>query len=244
MGTSGVGARLDRRLLAKIARAKGKSEKYVREQISKRAARLGITSEAAQIIVGRELSIGTGQALRRLAPHTQEQVRSAQPEPVQAIRGKQGSRSHVKKVRVEPELAAVEMLKDPELKSRCGDLLRARKHFDRAFREATTVLDDRIKRKSGIRQMNPVSLVGKALNPDPSKSILVVSDEGAEQEGVHSICKGLMLAFRDRSHHELNDRLTRNDAIKFCGFIDTVLALVDRARVQVSDKAAAASGTA
>lgn len=138
-----------------------------------------------------------------------------------------------------PEIAAIGMLRDQELRSRVTDLLRASKHFDRAFREATTVLDSRIKRRSGIKKMNPVPLVGKALSPNPDDAILVVSDERPEQEGIHSICKGLMLAFRDPTHHELNDKLTRNDAIKFCGFIDTVLALVDGATVRPSPPATA-----
>ncbi len=226
-------ARLDGPLLEKIARRRRKSEQYIREQISKKAARLGITSEAAQIIMGRELGIGTTRALRRLPPHIQEQVREAGP-----VGGKGGERpgrcktAAAKASKTSPEVAAIETLNDPELKSRCRDLLRARKHFDRVFREATTVLDDRIKKKSGIKRMNPVALVGKALNPDPRRSILVVSDDAAEQEGIHSICKGLMLAFRDKAHHELNDKLTRNDAIKFCGFIDMILGLLERARIR------------
>jgi hypothetical protein len=229
-------ARLDARLLENIARARRKPEKYVREQISKSAARLGITSEAAQIVMAREFGLGTAQALRKLPPHAQDQVHrvpNALAGPRSVAQKPEVSRG--KAVKTLPEIAAIEMLRDQELKSRCADLLKARRHFDRVFREATTVLDDRIKKKSGIKRMNPVALVGKALNPDPQKSVLVVSDEAAEQEGVHSICKGLMLAFRDKTHHELNDKLTRNDAIKFCGFVDTVLAIMDGARVRTPD---------
>jgi uncharacterized protein (TIGR02391 family) len=221
--------RLDGRLLQKIAEARGKSQKYVREQISKTAARLGITSQAAQIIIARELGISTALAVRKLAPHVQDQVRSAKV----STAGLQQERPLQKSI-VKPPKAptGVEILSDPELKSRCADLLKAKKHFDRVFREATTVLDHRIKEKSGIAKMNPVALVGKALNPNPAKSILVVSEDSAVQEGMHSICKGLMLAFRDKAHHELNDKLTRNDAIKFCGFIDTVLTLIEGAQLR------------
>jgi hypothetical protein len=100
------------------------------------------------------------------------------------------------------------------------------------FREATTVLDDRIKKKSRLKRMSPVALVGKAINPQPDRSVLIVSEEPAEQEGIHSICKGLMLAFRDPAHHQLDDQLTRADAIKFCGFVDTVLGIVNAAQVR------------
>jgi hypothetical protein len=226
-------SRLDDHLLRKIAESRNKSDQYIREQISKRAARLGITSEAAQILIARELGLGTARALRKLPPHAQEQLRRV-PEPLlkpqttarQRTPGRAGARFP------KPELAAIDMLTDEALKSRCADLLKARRHFDRVFREATTVLDDRIKKKSGIKRMSPVALIGKALNPNPNKSVLIVSDEAAVQEGIHSICKGLMLAFRDPAHHELNDQLTRSDAIKLCGFVDTILALIGAARVR------------
>lgn len=187
--------------------------------------------------MGRELGIGTGQAFGKLQPHEQQQVQQAEtPDAADAPRRKtRGTPGRARKPqKLSPEIAAIGMLYDEQLKSRVADLLRANKHFDRAFREATTVLDSRIKKKSGIKKMNPVQLVGKALSPNPDEAILVVSDERSQQEGIHSICKGLMLAFRDPTHHELNDKLTRNDAIKFCGFIDTVLALVDGATVQQS----------
>jgi len=46
--------------------------------------------------------------------------------------------------------------------------------------------------------MNPENLVGKAINPDPAKAVIEVSSERAAQEGIYSICKGVMLAFRIR----------------------------------------------
>ena len=227
--------KLDAALLKKIAKARSKTEQYIREQISRKAAKLGVTSSAAQVIMGRELEIGTGQAFARLQPHEQQQVRQAEvpkTDDVQQHRRPGKLIGTKKKQKLSPEIAAIGMLHDDQLRSRVADLLKANKHFDRAFREATTVLDSRIKKKSGIKKMNPLPLIGKALNPNPDEAILVVSEERPEQEGIHSICKGLMLAFRDPTHHELNDKLTRNDAIKFCGFIDTVLALVDGATVR------------
>jgi len=125
------------------------------------------------------------------------------------------------------------MLRDRQLRERCKDLLLANKHFDRAFREATTVLDDRLKKKPGVKNLNPVNLVSKVLNPDPQKAIIEVSDENDEQERFHGICKGVMLAFRNKSHHELSDKFTREDALKFCGFVDAILTLVEQANLHL-----------
>lgn len=99
------------------------------------------------------------------------------------------------------------------------------------FREATTVLDNRLKTKTGIKNMNPESLVGKAVSPDPTKAIIEVSAEKAEQEGFHSLCKGIMLAFRNPAHHSLSEKFTREDALKFCGFIDAVLGVIEQSTI-------------
>ncbi len=77
--------------------------------------------------------------------------------------------------------------------------------------------------------MNPGDVVGKVLNPDPQKAVLKVSDERSEQEGMFSVCKGLTLAFRGPAHHTLSDDFTRADALKFCGFVDTLLAILETA---------------
>jgi uncharacterized protein (TIGR02391 family) len=113
-------------------------------------------------------------------------------------------------------------------------LLKARKHYDRAIREATTVLDDRLKKLTGIRGMMPQDLIGKALNPDPAKAAIVVSSDRAEQEGFFSICKGLGLSFRNPTHHNLSNKFSQQDAMKFCGFIDAILALLNQATVRSS----------
>jgi uncharacterized protein (TIGR02391 family) len=229
--------RLNEALLKKMVAKTGKAKKYLRERISRKASRQGISSISAQLIWAKELGIGIANALHNLSPELREEVRSVGLGSPSAAPSSTsyGKRSGTRRRKAEPITAATidALLQDAQLRTRCRDLLRARKHFDRVFREATTVLDDRLKKKTGITNMNPENLVGKALNPDPSKAILEASADKAEQEGLHSICKGIMLAFRNKAHHSLSDRFTREDALKFCGFVDTVLGVIEQAKIHV-----------
>jgi uncharacterized protein (TIGR02391 family) len=133
--------------------------------------------------------------------------------------------------RARPNIAATVdfILEDLELRGRCRDILLAKKHYDRVVREATTVLDDRLKTLSGISHMNPGDLVGKALNPDPNKAVFVVSNKKEEQQGFFNICSGVMLAFRNKAHHSLSDAFTQADVLKFCGIVDAILAVIGKA---------------
>ena len=227
---------LDVGIIKKIAKHIDKPEKYIREQISKRATRFSIASPAAQILWAKELGISTAVALRKLPTHIQDQVQSALPTTFAPNIGersfKNKSKASSNKRPLDPISNAVDyLLSDRELKSRCTDLLRKRKHLDRAFREATTVLENRIKKLANIKDKNPEQLVNCALNPDPAKAVLVVSPKASEQTGFHSICKGIVLAFRHRAHHEIDDNTTREDALKFCAFIDVILGILAKAKV-------------
>lgn len=232
----GMRTRLDHQLLEKIAERIDKPPQYVREQISKRASRRSIASEAAQVLWAKELGIGTASALRKLPPHMQEQVRDALPTVfAERVRVRRPAKAKAGKVRTGSPLSlAVDyLITDEELKSRCKDLLTRRRHFDRVVREATTVLETRIKKLSGLKQrMQPEALINTVLNPEPSKAILVVSSDKGEQAGVHSICRGVILAFRNPAHHEIDDKVSREDALRFCGFIDVLLRIVGQATVR------------
>jgi hypothetical protein len=226
--------RLNPELLAKMAKRSGHPVKYLREQISRKASQQSISSTAAQLIWAKQLGIGIANALSKVSPEIRAEVRSAGAAPNTAPPG----RSRVplpKTTKPEPITAGTikTLLQDQQLHERCSDLLRAKKHFDRVFREATTVLDDRLKTKTGIRNMNPENLVSKVVNPDPAKAVIEVSGDRSEQEGVHSICKGIMLAFRNKSHHSLSDKFTREDALKFCGFVDSILGVIEQGTVRL-----------
>jgi hypothetical protein len=144
--------RLDQTILKKMGKATKKDLQYVREQISRRASRSGISSEAAQIIWASQLGIGSGRFLRSLQPHLQEQVRQGFPEnrlsrPIRS-ESKRGAPRRIP----DPLRGAVDLLlRDPDLRKRCGDLLKGRRPYDRVVREATTILDSRLKKLGHIR---------------------------------------------------------------------------------------------
>ncbi len=227
-------SRLDQKLLKKLAQRLGKTEKYLREQVSKKAGKLGISSEAFLILWAKKEGIGTAVYQRKLPPNIQSEVRDTLPsifttrQPRLKTSISQKGKSQRKRSQI--SLAVEYLIQDKELFDRCDDLIRAKKKFDRVFREATTVLEDRIKKLSGIKNLVGVNLVGKVLNPDPAKAVLKVSNRKIEQRGFHSIYNGLMLAFRDTTHHELSERFTRQDALRFCGFVDSLLAILGRAQ--------------
>lgn len=232
-----AGIHINPSLLKKISYKIGKPEKYVREQISKRATRFSISSPAAQVLWAKELGIGTGVVLRSLPPHVQDQVQSGLPTTFLSQKVERPLKNKSKNGKsskpIDPISFAVDyLLTDTELKSRCTDLLKKKQYLDRVFREATTVLENRIKRLANMKGRNPEQLVNISLNPDPAKAVLVVSNEPSEQTGFHSLCKGIILTFRHRAHHELDDNATREDALKFCAFVDVVLGILGKAQIR------------
>jgi hypothetical protein len=121
---------------------------------------------------------------------------------------------------------------DEELKSRCSDILSSPGNFDRVINQATLVLEDRIRTKSKNKDgLVGVQLVNKVLNTDLSKSILKVSENADEHEGICHICRGIMLSFRNLTHHFVTDKFSREDALKLVAFIDNLLQMVDNSKV-------------
>ncbi len=225
--------RLDPKLLEKLAKKIGKPVKYTREQNSKRATRTGVSSEAYFLHWLKEEKIGFQTYKRSLPTDVQNEARVLS---VSSRTAPTTQDNHV--VRSETITASsryidlLEIVQDDELRDRCADLIKRPRNHDRVFREATTLLEHRIKTLSGITQrMNPQALIGKVIAPNPTLAILVVSSEPSEQEGFFKICSGIEAAFRNRTHHEVSNRLTRNDAIKFCGFVDSLLLILANAEV-------------
>lgn len=221
--------KLDPDLLTKIASKTGKPKQYLREQISRRASRGTVSSLAAQILWAKEMGIGTALALNRADPSIRDEVRESRPTTTVRVRQSRSIIGNTHRHKRPTVAAAIDfVLEDAELRGRCRDLLLAKKHYDRVVREATTVLDDRLKTRTGIAHMNPAALVGKVLSPDPAKAVIVVSADKDEQQGFFNICSGVMLAFRNKAHHSLSNTFAQTDALKFCAFIDALLAVIGK----------------
>jgi uncharacterized protein (TIGR02391 family) len=226
--------RLNQEILRKIAEKSGSETQRVRERVSRLASKLGIRSEAALLVEARRHRIGIARALGQLDPVAQAQVRDA----VQA--GKPGARKESREPTQQTRrgtnavAAAVDvLLTDEELRSRCRDLLLRGRHLDRAVREAATVVEDRLRQRSGLgkdEERTRRGLIGRVLNPEPNKAIIVVSQEPDEQRGVFELCAGLVAGFGNKAHHTLSE-VDLGEALAMCGLANVLLRLVEKGQV-------------
>jgi uncharacterized protein (TIGR02391 family) len=124
-----------------------------------------------------------------------------------------------------------ESLRDKQLRDRCVDLLIADDNFDRAVSEATRVLEDRIRNKSGlVGSLSGAALVNAAIKQEKDKSVLILSDDEGEQRGFADIMRGFMAAHRNRAHHFIYN-MSRTDAANICAYIDVLLEIIDKSKV-------------
>lgn len=123
-------------------------------------------------------------------------------------------------------------IEDTELQKRCGDiLLEASGAFDRVINQATQILEDRIKKKSGLENTTLIgnSLVSKAIHSKLENTILKFSDDPNVQEQYAALFKGIIGVYRNPTHHGLDYECSREDALKFCAYIDSLLKEVEKA---------------
>jgi len=231
--------RLDRKLLDKIATKLGKDRYAINVKVSKKASKYGISSEAALILLAKELNIGTAHYQRKLDPTIQVEVRETLPilftkekeKSVQSVSSTGSQNKGRGKDRGVLKHAIEYLLNDQELLERCGDLLRAQRNFDRAISQATLVLEARIRAKSQPpRRLVGENLVNYAFNENLSRTVLKVSDDPQDQRGFTQILRGMVPAFRNKTHHHVTDSFTREDALRVCGFIDVLLRVVDNSK--------------
>jgi uncharacterized protein (TIGR02391 family) len=120
-------------------------------------------------------------------------------------------------------------IKDEELLGRCSDILNSQNNFDIVINQATLVLEDRIRKRANLDSSSyGTNLINAAINPDLSKTILKISDDKEVHEGTAHICRGIMQAFRNPTHHRISS-YSKEEALKVCAFIDNILQLLDDA---------------
>lgn len=203
----------------------------------------GLTTEEALFVLANRYNVRTSREFEKLSPGSQQRISdriskngannlaATTAKATSPVRANHTGRTETLSASSR-YIDLLEIIQDDELKDRCADLIKRPRNHDRVFREATTVLEHRVRSLSGITQrLNPQALIGKAIAPDPNRAILIVSSDPSEQEGFYKICAGIEAAFRNRTHHEVSNKLTRNDAIKFCGFIDSLLLVLVNAEV-------------
>ncbi|MBO5477374.1 MAG: hypothetical protein J6A15_06470 [Clostridia bacterium] len=122
-------------------------------------------------------------------------------------------------------------IEDTQLQKRCGDiLLEASGAFDRVINQATQVLEDRIKKKAGLEKTNLIGLplVSKAIHSKLEHTILKFNENPDIQEHYASLFKGIIGVYRNSTHHGLEYECSREEALKFCSYIDLLLKEVDK----------------
>ncbi len=133
------------------------------------------------------------------------------------------------------ELAPVLVIKDDELRSRCSDLLKAPGNYDRVIREATTVLENRLRNKPPHELLarlipNAADQIGDNLVNNllsPNNPVLVISSEKQKQLAFYRIMLGVVSYLRNPYHHSIDPYTEWSWAWSTVGFIDRLLSDIE-----------------
>ena len=230
---------LDQKLLSKIANKLGKKDiGSIRNKVSKRAAKLGVSSEVALILIAKEHNIGTSIYQRKLETAKQAELQSALPSLISKEISQAKNSKHPTRIRTGNSAISKKaslkvtieyLLKDQELLGRCQDILMAPANFDRPINQATLVLEDRIRKKAQLqKKLVGQNLVTNAFKEELPKTVLrVKSNDDEDQRGFTQILRGVVAAFRNKTHHHIVNSFSREEAMRVCGFIDVLLRVVD-----------------
>lgn len=122
------------------------------------------------------------------------------------------------------------IIKDDELRTRTSDLLSAPGHYDRVLREATTILEDRIRRKVPFEDLAKLipnaadqtgdALVNKLLSPNEPA---IVYGDRLKQNQVFRMLGGVLAYLRNPSHHGIDDDTAWSWAWSVVGLVDQLL---------------------
>jgi Protein of unknown function (Hypoth_ymh) len=228
---------LDRKLMEKVAKKAGKKDiTSVNGMVSRMANQQGISPEAALVVLAKKYGIGAATYQSRLNADKQSQIRGVLPTlftPRSRDNFKNAADTRTTRASLNPRAAlksAIEyLIQDQELRERCQNDLMARKHFDKPINQATLVLEERIRGKvQDAQRLVGETLVSYAFNEDLSKTRLqVATNNPDDQRGFTQILRGFVPAFRNKTHHFITKNLSREEAMRVCGFIDVLLRIVD-----------------
>jgi hypothetical protein len=131
------------------------------------------------------------------------------------------------------------LIHDRELRERCADLLKAPQYYDRVIREATSILENRIRTKPSHEILSRIipnsndqqgrNLIDKLLNPD--NPILLIDSDKNIRVKFRDILVGVMSYLRNPFHHKIDDQTTWSWAWSTVGFIDGLLNEIDNCKV-------------
>ena len=71
-------------------------------------------------------------------------------------------------------------------------------------------------------------MVSKAIHSKAENTILKFNDNADIQEKYAALFKGIIGVYRNPTHHGLDYECSREDALKFCAYIDLLLKEVEK----------------
>jgi len=132
------------------------------------------------------------------------------------------------------ELAALQAsgrtIADEELRNDCVELLANKKYYIDAIRRASVVLETRLREVlggTGAQMEYGAALVHYALNKESGR--LIISDQPAEQDGVHQLFSGAFAFVRNPPAHKKME-YTEVEVWQVISLIDYLLSLLRQAR--------------
>lgn len=127
------------------------------------------------------------------------------------------------------------IIKDAQLQDYCSDLLQAPGAYDRVIREATTVLEDRMRQKCGHELMAQLipnandqtgeNLVNTLFSPD--NTVLSISEDRHQRIRFHRVLLATVSYLRNPYHHHIDLTTEWSWAWSTVGFIDRLLAEIE-----------------
>ncbi len=102
-------------------------------------------------------------------------------------------------------------------------------HYRQAILDTYILLVDKVKEKSGQRDLDGVPLMQKVFSPN--KLLIKVSDDPGEQQGFMWLFSGAVMAIRNPKAHRLIEQKDPHRALEWLSFASVLLRVLDDAKV-------------